>query len=52
MRRLGEHTANGEKVLVFTAFRKTLDTVAESVRAAGIDATVYDGGLSGRRRRG
>ena len=46
VRKLGEHTANGEKVLVFTAFRKTLDTVAESVRAAGIDATVYDGGLS------
>ena len=46
VRRLGEHTAKGEKVLVFTAFRKTLDTVAESVRAAGIDAAVYDGGLS------
>jgi SNF2 family DNA or RNA helicase len=46
VRKLGEHTANGEKVLVFTAFRKTLDTVAESVRAAGIDACVYDGGLS------
>ena len=46
MRRLGEHTARGEKVLVFTAFRKTLDAVAESVRAAGIDAAVYDGGLS------
>jgi SNF2 family DNA or RNA helicase len=46
VRKLGEHTASGEKVLVFTAFRKTLDTVAESVRAAGIDATVYDGGLS------
>jgi SNF2 family DNA or RNA helicase len=44
--KLGEHAANGEKVLVFTAFRKTLDTVAASVRAAGIDATVYDGGLS------
>jgi SNF2 family DNA or RNA helicase len=46
VRKLGEHTTNGEKVLVFTAFRKTLDTVAESVRAAGIDAVVYDGGLS------
>jgi SNF2 family DNA or RNA helicase len=46
VRKLGEHTGRGEKVLVFTAFRKTLDTVAESVRAAGIDATVYDGGLS------
>jgi SNF2 family DNA or RNA helicase len=46
VRKLAEHTAKGEKVLVFTAFRKTLDTVAESVRAAGITATVYDGGLS------
>ena len=46
VRKLGEHTAKGEKVLVFTAFRKTLDTVAAAVRAAGIDATVYDGGLS------
>ena len=46
VRKLGEHTAKGEKVLVFTAFRQTLDTVAESVRAAGIDAAVYDGGLS------
>ena len=44
--KLARHVANGEKVLVFTAFRKTLDTVAASVRAAGIDATVYDGGLS------
>jgi len=44
--KLCRHAANGEKVLVFTAFRKTLDTVAASVRAAGIDATVYDGGLS------
>jgi hypothetical protein len=46
VRKLGEYTGRGEKVLVFTAFRKTLETVAESVRAAGIDAAVYDGGLS------
>lgn len=46
VRRLAERTAGGEKVLVFTAFRKTLDTVAAAVRAAGIDAAVYDGGLS------
>ena len=46
VRKLGEYTAKGEKVLVFTAFRTTLDTVAAAVRAAGIDATVYDGGLS------
>jgi len=46
VQKLGEHTGRGEKVLVFTAFRKTLSTVAESVRAAGIDAISYDGGLS------
>jgi SNF2 family DNA or RNA helicase len=43
--RLGEHAARGEKVLVFTAFRQTLDMVAKSVRAAGIDAAVYHGSL-------
>jgi SNF2 family DNA or RNA helicase len=43
--KLGEHAARGEKVLVFTAFRQTLDTVAEAVRAAGISAVVYHGGL-------
>jgi SNF2 family DNA or RNA helicase len=46
VRKLVEYTGRGEKVLVFTAFRRTLDTVAEAVRAAGIDACVYDGGLS------
>lgn len=46
MTKLGEYAARGEKVLVFTAFRQTLDAVAESVRAAGIGATVYHGGLS------
>lgn len=46
VRKLREHTAAGEKVLVFTAFRRTLETVADAVRAAGIDASVYDGGLS------
>jgi SNF2 family DNA or RNA helicase len=46
VRKLLQHHANGEKVLVFTAFRKTLDAVAAAVSAAGIDAVVYDGGLS------
>lgn len=43
--KLGEHAARGEKVLVFTAFRQTLDVVAKSVRAAGIDPAVYHGSL-------
>jgi SNF2 family DNA or RNA helicase len=43
--KLGEHAARGEKVLVFTAFRQTLHVVADSVRAAGIGAAVYHGGL-------
>jgi SNF2 family DNA or RNA helicase len=45
MAKLGEHAARGEKVLVFTAFRQTLHAVTESVRAAGIGAAVYHGGL-------
>lgn len=43
--RLGEHAERGEKVLVFTAFRQTLNLVAKSVRAAGIDPAVYHGSL-------
>jgi len=43
--KLGEHVARGEKVLVFTAFRQTLDAVAASTRAAGIDAAIYHGSL-------
>jgi SNF2 family DNA or RNA helicase len=43
--KLGEHTARGEKVLVFTAFRQTVDAVATATRAAGIDAATYHGSL-------
>ena len=35
----------GEKVLVFTAFRHTLDQLAAQVAAAGIRAAVYHGSL-------
>jgi SNF2 family DNA or RNA helicase len=35
----------GEKVLVFTAFRHTLDKLADVVSAAGIPAAVYHGSL-------
>lgn len=44
--RLEKHAARGEKVLVFTAFRQTLDAVAESIRLAGIDAAIYHGSLT------
>jgi SNF2 family DNA or RNA helicase len=43
--KLGDHVGRGDKVLVFTAFRHTLDTVAAATRAAGIDTRVYHGGL-------
>jgi SNF2 family DNA or RNA helicase len=43
--KLAEHVARGEKVLVFTAFRQTLELVAASARSAGIGAVVYHGGL-------
>ena len=36
---------SGEKVLVFTAFRQTLDQIAEHVAAAGIPAAIYHGSL-------
>lgn len=36
----------GEKVLVFTAFRATLDALAEAAGRAGIPAAVYHGSLS------
>ena len=35
-----------EKVLVFTAFRKSQDELAAAIAAAGIPAAVYHGGLS------
>lgn len=43
--KLAEHAARGEKVLVFTAFRQTVEAVAVATRAAGIDAAVYHGSL-------
>jgi SNF2 family DNA or RNA helicase len=46
--RLRTHVGRGEKVLVFTAFRHTLDALAAEVTAAGIPAAVYHGSLSRR----
>jgi SNF2 family DNA or RNA helicase len=38
-------TGNGEKVLVFTAFRQTLDQMAGHLAAAGVPAATYHGSL-------
>ena len=40
------HARAGEKVLVFTAFRQTLDRLAPRVADAGLRAAVYHGSLS------
>ncbi len=42
---LRRHTASQDKVLVFTAFRQTLDQLAGRVAAAGIPAAIYHGSL-------
>ncbi len=44
-RHAGTGESPGEKVLVFTAFRHTLDRLAAMVEAAGIPAAVYHGSL-------
>ena len=43
---LARHAASGDKVLVFTAFRQTLDQMAVQVAAAGLAAVTYHGSLS------
>jgi SNF2 family DNA or RNA helicase len=48
--RLRTHVERGEKVLVFTAFRHTLDALAAEVAAAGIPAACYHGSLSRREK--
>jgi SNF2 family DNA or RNA helicase len=42
---LRRYAGNGEKVLVFTAFRQTLDQMAGHLAAAGIPAAIYHGSL-------
>ena len=42
---LKRYTGNGEKVLVFTAFRQTLDQLAGQLAAAGLPAATYHGSL-------
>ncbi|HEY5855702.1 MAG TPA: DEAD/DEAH box helicase [Aldersonia sp.] len=43
---LARHVARGEKVLVFTGFRATLASLADAVRAVGLDAAVYHGSMA------
>ncbi|MGH3183328.1 MAG: DEAD/DEAH box helicase, partial [Streptosporangiaceae bacterium] len=45
LRRFAGTGGTGEKVLVFTAFRQTLDQLAEQVGKAGIPAVTYHGSL-------
>jgi len=45
---LERHLARGEKVVVFTAFRQTLASLAEMAEGAGIEAAVYHGSLPRR----
>jgi SNF2 family DNA or RNA helicase len=48
--RLCTHVERGEKVLVFTAFRHTLDALVAEVAEAGIPAAAYHGSLSRREK--
>jgi SNF2 family DNA or RNA helicase len=43
--RLRRHVERGEKVLVFTSFRRTLQALADQVERAGLPAAVYHGSL-------
>lgn len=43
---LRRHGAEGEKVVVFTAFRQTLDYLAGILAAGGLAPAVYHGGLA------
>lgn len=40
------HVNSGEKVLVFTGFRQTLDVLVAAVERAGLSAAVYHGSLA------
>lgn len=48
LERLRRHNGQGEKVLVFTAFRQTLDALAARLEREGVQAAVYHGSLSRR----
>jgi len=46
METLRRHEARSEKVVVFTAFRQTLDYLGRLASEAGLGAAIYHGGLS------
>ncbi len=48
LRVLQRHLTQGEKVVIFTAFRQTLDLLAQAVAGAVPETAVYHGGLSRR----
>lgn len=43
---LQRHVSRGEKVLVFTGFRQTLDALVDAVKRAGLSSAVYHGSLT------
>jgi SNF2 family DNA or RNA helicase len=43
---LRRHVTRGEKVLVFTGFRQTLDVLVAAVEGAGLSSAVYHGSLT------
>lgn len=43
---LRQHTTRGDKVLVFTGFRQTLDLLVAAVERAGLSTAVYHGSLT------
>jgi SNF2 family DNA or RNA helicase len=45
LQRVRRHVEAGEKVLVFTAFRQTLDALAERLADDGVKSAVYHGSL-------
>ena len=44
--RVGRHLERGEKVIVFTAFRPTLERLATALEGAGVQVMRYHGGLA------
>jgi SNF2 family DNA or RNA helicase len=46
LHRVRRHTDAGEKVLIFTAFRQTLDALAHRLGEAHVEAAIYHGSLS------
>ncbi|MGH9103127.1 MAG: DEAD/DEAH box helicase, partial [Acidimicrobiales bacterium] len=49
---VGGHVARGDKVVVFTAFRRNLDGLVAALRQEGVDSVAYHGSLSHREKDG